>query len=138
MHDLKEEGRCSPVILVRTLLPISSQDITHALDGGASRRVLAACVAEAHSAHELSAATLIPLTTVYRLLHRLERLHVLVVERSAMTAEGRKYDLYRSRVRGVHLDVDEEGDHLRWEPNPAIEERAAPHGMLLTIDGAAS
>lgn len=108
-----------------------------ALEGEASRRVLAACVARAQSAHDVSTTTRIPLTTVYRLIHRLERLHVLVVERSAMTVEGRKYDLFRSRVRAVHLDVTEGGDHVSWEPNPTIETRGSPPNALFTVDGAA-
>lgn len=114
--------------------PLTQGEVLLALDGEATRRVLAACVASSRSAHELSVATGIPLTTVYRLIHRLEQLHVLVVERSAMTPEGRKYDLYRSRVRGMHLTVDEEGDHVSWEPNGAIEGRAAQPGALLVIE----
>lgn len=109
--------------MMDTRLPIDAQDVATAVGDEGARRIMAACVAQACSAKEISHRTRIPLTTVYRLIHRLGSLHVLVVERSAMTPDGRKYDLYRSRVRAAHLDVDEEGDHVRWEPNEAIEER---------------
>lgn len=106
-----------------TRLPLNPHDVALALGEEASRRVIAECVGQARSAKEICRRTRVPLTTVYRLLHRLERLHVLVVERSALTQDGRKYDLYRSRVRSAHIDVDERGDRVTWEPNEAIEER---------------
>lgn len=119
---------------LKTMGPLNPAEVVRALDGEGSRRVLIVCVAFARSAHDVSVATAIPLTTVYRLIHRLEQLRVLVVERSAMTPEGRKYDLYRSRVRGVHLHIDEAGDHVSWEPNIMIEARAVQPRTLLAVD----
>lgn len=104
---------------------LGSREVVMALSDEGSRAVMAACVRQARSAKDISAETSVPLTTVYRQLHRLESLGVLVVERSAMTPDGRKYDLYRSRVREAHLDLDENGAHVRWELNAPVEERLA-------------
>ena len=109
--------------MMDTRLPLDPKHVALALGDEASRRVMADCVRQARSAKDISRRTLVPLTTVYRVIHRLESLHLVVVERSAMTPDGRKYDLYRSRVRAAHLDVDEAGDHVHWEPNEPVEER---------------
>lgn len=105
--------------------PLTEREIALVIGDDGSRTVMAACVRQARSAKDICAATGIPLTTVYRQIHRLESLGVLVVERSAMTSDGRKYDLYRSRVREAHLDVDEDGSRVRWELNAPVEERLA-------------
>lgn len=104
---------------------LSPEQVALALGEGPARAVLAACVARARSVREISDATHVPLTTAYRQVHRLERLGVLIVERSALTPDGRKYDLYRSRIRRAELHVDEEGAHISWEPDLAVEERLA-------------
>lgn len=115
-----------------TRLPLDPHDVALAVGDEGARRVMTECVSQARSAKEISRQTHIPLTTVYRVIHKLEALHVLVVERSAMTQDGRKYDLYRSRVRAAHLDVDETGDHVRWEPNGPVEERLVrPRDLFL-------
>lgn len=97
--------------------------VATAMTDAASRSVLMACVAHARSAKEISARTGIPLTTVYRQAHKLVSLGVLIVERSALTPDGRKYDLYRSRIEQIHLELDETGDHVTWTSDPEVENR---------------
>lgn len=103
--------------------PLNESLVAAAMTDTASRGVLMACVLQARSAKDISVHTGIPLTTVYRQVHKLEGLGILVVERSALTEDGRKYDMYRSRVEAVHLRVDDDGDHITWRPNPAVERR---------------
>lgn len=99
------------------------EDVARALAETSSRRVLASCVRSPTPVKEIAAATGIPLATVYRQVHRLMELGVLVVERSAMTADGKKYDMYRSRVKEAHLDLADAHEGVRWEPNDVIEQR---------------
>lgn len=103
--------------------PLLAENVAEALSGGPSRRLLAACVDAAMSVKGLSSAAGVPLATAYRHVHRLLTLGVLVVERSAMTPDGKKYDLYRSRVKEAHLDLSGGGEAVRWVANDAIEER---------------
>jgi predicted transcriptional regulator len=103
--------------------------VAEALATPNSRRVMAICIRLSRSARDISQISGLPLTTVYRQVRRLEKIGVLVVERSAMTPDGRKYDLYRSRLRKAHLDLDDVGERVRWEPIDPIDLRSTivPH-----------
>lgn len=103
--------------------PLSSDNVAEALAEKSSRRVLAACVEAPRSVKDLSESLLIPLASVYRHVHRLMDLGVLVVERSAMTPEGKKYDLYRSRIVEAHLDLAGGEERVRWVANDQVESR---------------
>lgn len=103
--------------------PLQAENVSAALSDKNSRRVLAACVDTARSAKDLSNFLDIPLASVYRQIHRLASLDVLIVERSAMTAEGKKYDLYRSRLREAHLELSSEREEVHWVPNGPVERR---------------
>lgn len=97
--------------------------VAEALSDPYARRVLAVCVRLAKPVKDISQETGLPLATAYRHVNALVEHGVLVVERSAMTADGKKYDLYRARVRSARIEIDAEGEHIVWEPNEAIEER---------------
>lgn len=111
----------SETLALRT--PLEAARVAAALEERSSRRVLASCVDAPRSAKEVSRRTGMPLATVYRQVHRLMDLGILLVERSALTSEGKKYDLYRSRVKEAHLDITEGGEGVRWTSNAEVEER---------------
>jgi DNA-binding transcriptional ArsR family regulator len=69
------------------------------------RRILASIDGEARTAPELSQATGVPLTTLYRKLHELEESDLVGIERSAITPDGKRVDFYRSRVEELHLEL---------------------------------
>jgi hypothetical protein len=50
---------------------------------------------------------------------------LLLVERSAITPDGKRYELYRSRLRRARVEVDAAGVRVYWEPVEEIEERLA-------------
>lgn len=97
--------------------------VAEALADAYARRIMAACVRQARAVKDLSQDTGLPLPTTYRHVHRLMEQGILVVERSAMTPDGKKYDLFRSRVRRARIEMDEAGERVAWEPNEAVEER---------------
>ncbi|HWH07745.1 MAG TPA: helix-turn-helix domain-containing protein [Candidatus Thermoplasmatota archaeon] len=90
-----------------------------------ARRVMAVCVRKARAVKEVSHETGLPLPTTYRQVNKLVELGLMVVERSALTPDGKKYDLYRSRVRAARIEMDAAGERVSWEPNEAVEERLA-------------
>lgn len=47
------------------------------------------------------------------------------MERSALTHDGKRYDLYRSRLRGARIEMDANGERITWEPNEPVEQRLA-------------
>lgn len=105
--------------------PIRPEAVTEALADGYARRILAACVRTPRAVKDLSADTGLPLPTTYRHVNRLTEAGLLVVERSALTPDGKRYDLYRSRIRSARIEMDAGGERVSWEPNEAIEERLA-------------
>lgn len=82
------------------------------LADGHARAVLMATVSRAKSPRDLLDETGVAHATLYRVLHRLEELKLLVKERSAMTPDGKPYDLWRSTVRRVAVVYDESGMHV--------------------------
>ncbi|MBI4393081.1 MAG: winged helix-turn-helix transcriptional regulator [Euryarchaeota archaeon] len=105
--------------------PLDDEVVAAALSDLYSRKVLAACVKVARPVKEISAATDMPLPTTYRHVNDLVAQGLLVVERSAMTEDGKRYELYRSRIRSARLEFDASGSRVVWEPNGPVEERLA-------------
>lgn len=103
--------------------PLRPEVVAEALSDAYARRVLAVCVKAAKPVKDISHETGLPLATAYRHVNQLVEAGVLVIERSAMTEDGKKYDLYRSRVRSARIEIDASGERIVWEPNEAIEER---------------
>lgn len=90
-----------------------------------ARRVLAVCVKQARAVKDIAHETGLALPTAYRHVNRLVEVALLIIERSAMTSDGKKYDLYRSRVKSARIEMDAGGERVSWEPNEAVEERLA-------------
>lgn len=105
--------------------PLREGDVAEAIAEPYARRILAVCVRQAKAVKDISHETDLPLPTTYRHVHSLVEKGLLVIERSAMTPDGKKYDLYRSRVRSARIEVDDTGERVAWELNEAVEERLA-------------
>lgn len=106
-------------------LPLDEAKVVAALSDEYRRRILAACIRKPRSAKEVEADTGMPQATVYRHLKSLEEEGLIMVERSAMTPDGKRYDLYRSRIQRARVEMDADGVRVAWEPVEAMEERLA-------------
>ncbi len=89
--------------------------------------VLQACIGRASSAKDISASTGLPVVTVYRHVKRLTAQGLLLVERSAKTATGKPYDLYRCPLEWVALFMTGDGFQVRWRAERTMSERL--HGL---------
>lgn len=105
--------------------PLTPEKVAESLADPYARRVLAVCVKQARAVKDIAQETELALPTAYRHVNRLTEAGLLIVERSAMTPDGKKYDLYRSRVRSARIEMDAAGERVTWEPNQAAEERLA-------------
>lgn len=105
--------------------PLSPEVVAEALADPYARRVLAVCVKQARAVKDIAQETGLALPTAYRHVNRLEEAGLLVVERSAMTTDGKKYDLYRSRVKAAKIEMDATGERVTWQANEATEDRLA-------------
>lgn len=105
--------------------PLRPEVVADALADGYARRVLVVCVRKPRSVKEISQETGLPLPTAYRQVNKLAESGLLVVERSALTPDGKRYDLYRARLRAARIEMDADGERVTWEPNAPVEERLA-------------
>lgn len=105
--------------------PLHEDAVAAALADTYARKVLAACVRSPRAVKDISQQTGLPLPTAYRHVNRLVEAGLLVVERSALTPDGKRYELYRSRIRSARIELDANGERATWEPNEPVEERLA-------------
>ncbi len=82
-----------------------------------SRSILLSTMQKAKSAVELSAEKEIPISTAYRRLHELQETGLVAVERSVITDEGKKFDLYRSTVKSVSVSFNLGATEVEILPN---------------------
>ena len=85
--------------------------ILDALGDAASRGILLMLSDGARSAQELLTANHIPQSTLYRKIHELQELGLVGIQRTAITPEGKRVDLYRSLLSELHVDL--QGTQLR-------------------------
>ncbi len=107
---------------------VSTRPLTHAavesaLSSASARRILATCIRQPRAVKDISDSTTLPLASAYRQVGKLVESGVLLVERSAMTPDGKPYDLYRSRIRLGRIEVSAERVDITWEANAALEDR---------------
>lgn len=85
--------------------------ILDALGDPAARGILLMLSDAPRSAQELLVANRIPQSTLYRKIHELQDLGLIGIQRTAITPEGKRVDLYRSLLE--ELKVDLQGRELR-------------------------
>jgi DNA-binding IclR family transcriptional regulator len=82
-----------------------------ALGDPAARGILLMLSEGPRSAQELLTANHIPQSTLYRKIHDLEQLGLIGIQRTAITPEGKRVDLYRSLLEELRVDL--QGAQLR-------------------------
>lgn len=86
----------------------SVRAIARILSDDYCRRILAAAQAQPRSVEEMSRENSIPLSTCYRRVSGMVDEGVIVVERTVVTQEGKRCDLYRSAFRSLTLRLEGE------------------------------
>lgn len=105
------------------VVQVREEKVVAALNSEPARRILSHCVHRALSVKELSDKTGIPLPSTYRHVNGLVEDGLLYVERSAMTADGKPYDLYRSTLKSCRIEMDADGVRVGWTLNSSLDER---------------
>ncbi len=95
----------------------SKDKVLQALADEYSRSILLSTIQKAKSAVELSTEKNIPISTAYRRLHELQEAGLVAVERSVITDDGKKFDLYRSTVKSVAISFDLGATEVELIPN---------------------
>ena len=99
--------------------------VERAVSDPALREVLAMTISSAKSVKEISDGTGIPLSSTYRHVESLQRAGLLIVDRSAISPEGKRYDLFRSRLRRAMIEVSRAGVQVTWDIDETVEDRLA-------------
>lgn len=93
--------------------PDRKERILEALGDRWSREILLLLNESARSAQEIQATNLIPQSTLYRKLHELSDIGLVGIERSVISPDGKRVELYRSlldelkvEMRGARLRID--------------------------------
>jgi Fe2+ or Zn2+ uptake regulation protein len=81
--------------------------VIRALADEYSRKLILGTLIAARSVEELSQTENIPISTAYRRVNELKEIGLLTVEKTILTDEGKKYELYRSAFRGIHMDMSQ-------------------------------
>ena len=82
-----------------------SQKVIEALADSESRAILFSIVEKGNTAAELSDKLKIPLSSVYQKLSDLEELTLIEIEKWMLSDKGRKYKVYRSRIKQAEIAI---------------------------------
>ncbi|MFQ5552524.1 MAG: ArsR/SmtB family transcription factor [Thermoplasmata archaeon] len=77
--------------------------LLHALADEQSRRILTATSSRPRSAMDLIREEELPSSSAYRRIHDLEEDGLLGVARTVLTADGKKYQMYKAAFREVNV-----------------------------------
>lgn len=90
---------------------ISSEKVRNALISALadeySRKIILKTINHAYSVEELSHNENIPISTAYRRVNELKEVGLLTVEKTILTDDGKKFEMYRSAFRTIHIDLNQ-------------------------------
>lgn len=94
-----------------------TQKVIEALADSESRAILFSIIRKGSTASELSDKLKIPLSSVYKKLSDLEELTLIEIEKWMISDKGRKYKVYRSRIRQANISIRKPEPTLTLIPN---------------------
>lgn len=71
-----------------------------------SRKIILKTIIKAESVEELSRKENIPISTAYRRVNELKDVGLLAVEKTILSDDGKKYELYRSAFSSFKIDLE--------------------------------
>ncbi len=72
-----------------------------------SRKIILQTITQPKSISDLSEREGIPLSTAYRRVNEMKDSGILIVEKTILTSDGKKFELYRSAFRSVEIKFDQ-------------------------------
>jgi hypothetical protein len=93
--------------------------VLRALSDSYERKIVCATITSAKSIEQISRENGIPVSTCYRRAHELVDLHLLRIEQTIITNSGKKYETFRSNVKGAKITLTDGRLSVDVEMNPA-------------------
>jgi len=88
-----------------------------------SRKILLGTISRARSVEELSQSENIPISTAYRRVSEMREVGLLTVEKTILTPEGKKFEMFRSSFKGIHIDLNQGEIAIDMELNEDVAMR---------------
>ena len=82
-----------------------------------SLKILMSLIDRAESVNSISRNNDIPIATAYRRISELQESGLVIVERGVLTEDGKRYDLYRSAIRGMTITIQRGQVEIDVTPN---------------------
>ncbi len=67
------------------------------------RLIIASTMEESKSVFDIVVSCNIPIATAYREIHYLQKSGILKIEKSVISEDGKRYDLYKSNIKAVRI-----------------------------------
>ena len=94
-----------------------TQKVIESLANSESRAIVFSIVKKGSTASELSHKLKIPLSSVYKKISELEELTLIKVESWNLSDKGRKFKVYRSRIKHAEISIKKPEPVLILESN---------------------
>jgi predicted transcriptional regulator len=94
-----------------------TQKVIESLADSESRAIIFSIVKKGSTASELSHKLKIPLSSVYKKISELEELTLIKVESWNLSDKGRKFKVYRSRIKHAEISIKKPEPVLILESN---------------------
>jgi hypothetical protein len=96
--------------------------VLRALSDSFERKIVCATITSAKSIEQISRENEIPVSTCYRRAHELVDLHMLRIEQTIVTNSGKKYETFRSNLKGAKITLTGGELSVDVEMNPPCAE----------------
>ena len=94
-----------------------TQKVIEMLADAESRSILFSVIKSGKTATELSNKHKIPLSSVYKKISELEKLTLIKVESLKISDKGRKFKVYKSRIKNAEINIKKSEPTLVLIPN---------------------
>ena len=94
-----------------------TQKVIQALADAESRAIIFSIINKGKTASELSAKLKIPLSSVYKKLSDLENLTLIEIEKTALSENGKRFKIYKSRINKAEILIKKPDPTLSLSAN---------------------
>ena len=94
-----------------------TQKVIEALADAESRAIIFSIIRKGKTASELSIMLKIPLSSVYKKLSDLEDLTLIEIEKTILSDKGRRFKVYKSRIKNAEITIKKPEPVLILTPN---------------------
>ena len=94
-----------------------TQKVIEVLSNTESRTILFSIIHKGRTAAELSSRYNIPLSSVYKKISELEELTLIEIDSWHISDKGRRFKVYKSRIKDAQITIKKPEAHLLLTPN---------------------